>query len=143
MQLGEGAGGVSPEPGKPREAVPRERILIAVTRCRRKVGRGTPRSRVSLQVRHPTQLLLVQPGFRLTLRDRKDPIVIQMRLPPLALKGCSSPGASGECIPLPASPSHCLSGWADSDGLADGQGATFVQGSGLCPLSKAGRTNNV
>lgn len=36
----EKGGGVSPEPGKPREAVPRERILIAVTRCRRKVGRG-------------------------------------------------------------------------------------------------------
>lgn len=62
-----------------------------------------------------------------------------MRFPPLALKGCMSLGASGECVPLPDSPSHCLSGWAASKRLADGQGASFVHCSKPSPHSKAGK----
>ena len=139
MQLG--ARG-SPEPEKPRESPPRGRILVTATRCRKVGGDTKKHSRASLQVLRLQQPGLVGPEFRLTHRDRKDLILIQMRFPPLVLKGCASPWASGECVPLPASSSHCLSGWAASKRLADGQGASFVQGSQPSPLSEAGRTDN-
>lgn len=67
-QLGAGR---SPELQKPREAVAGDRILMAATRCRRKVGRRAHRA-----------ALLVGPRFRLTRTGRKDLILIQMRLPP-------------------------------------------------------------
>lgn len=64
----------SPEPGEPREAAPKGKILIAATRCRRKVGRegGTKKHTELLQVHHSMQLMPAGSEFRLTHRDRND-----------------------------------------------------------------------
>lgn len=128
----------SPEPGEPREAAPKGKILIAATRCRRKVGRegGTKKHTELLQVHHSMQLMPAGSEFRLTHRNRNDLILIPMRFLPLALKGCSSPGASGECVPLPASPSHCHSGWAVGEELVDGRELVLFRVQGPAPSPK-------
>ena len=73
-QLGAGR---SPELQKPREAVAGDRILMAATRCRRKVGRRAPRGTQSFSATGATvQTVQTNP------HSRKGLILIQMRLPP-------------------------------------------------------------
>lgn len=70
----------------------------------------------------------VQPGLRLTQTEKADSH--SNEAPPPALKGCLQEPL-GEC--LPCRPSHCLQAGQPAR-LADGQGASFVQGKAQPPL---------
>lgn len=70
VQLGEGGGGV-PRAWETKRGRAQGKDINSSHQMQKKGGEGAPRSRASLQVRHPTQLLLVQPGFRLTLRQKR------------------------------------------------------------------------
>lgn len=86
-------------------------LLMAPTRIRRKGREGVPKSKQNFSTSPPSNAAGASEARVQTnpQRQRSNSHSNEAPLTPPTLKGCWSLGSSGECVPLPASPSHCLS----------------------------------